>query len=209
MRHGYCADNTSHAGKRRHTVPHMPEIPHWREDDGTEIWLVAGPGRGVVADLAELERDTAPLPPSTAMSDVTIRGGDPHDAPAMHALTVTVWSGRAYTTLPTLASYEEWAGSADPGLMRLAWFGDRLVGYVAAETERDAVLIDDLQVHPQQQRRGIATTLVAEVIAEAARRGLPRAHLWTEGDNPVGARDFYERVGFVLVREELRLRTPA
>lgn len=31
-------------------------VPSWFESDGVEVWLVAGPGRGRIADLAEAER---------------------------------------------------------------------------------------------------------------------------------------------------------
>lgn len=69
--------------------------------------------------------------------------------------------------------------------------------------------IVDVQVHPRHRRLGVGTALLARVVEEADRRSRGRVWLETEGDNPVGARRFYEQLGFRLAAEHLRFRKPA
>ena len=93
--------------------------------------------------------------------------------------------------------------------MLLAWQEATLIGYVAAREDPTGVEIVDIQVHPHHRRRGVATALLARVVEEANRRGNSRVWLETEGDDPVGARRFYEQLGFRLTVEHLRFRKPA
>jgi ribosomal protein S18 acetylase RimI-like enzyme len=110
--------------------------------------------------------------------------------------------------MPTLESYQSWVRAADRRLMLLAWQESMLIGYVAAREDTTGVEIVDVQVHPQHQRLGVATALAARVVAEADRRKCARVWLETEGDDPVGARRFYEQLGFRLAVEHLRFRKP-
>ena len=111
--------------------------------------------------------------------------------------------------MPTLESYRSWVRDADPRLMLLAWQEATLIGYVAAREAPSGVEIVDIQVHPNHQRRGVATALLARVVEETNRRRSARVWLETEGDDPVGARRFYEQLGFRLTVEHLRFRKPA
>ncbi len=120
-----------------------------------------------------------------------------------------VWACRRFFSMPTLESYRGWVRDADPRLMLLAWQGATLIGYVAAREDPAGVEVVDVQVHPRHQRLGVATALLARVVDEAGRRGRTRVWLETEGDDPVGARRFYEGLGFRLSVEHLRFRKPA
>jgi putative acetyltransferase len=60
-------------------------------------------------------------------------------------------------------------------------------------------LFDLLYVHPQHQREGIADALWQEVRAWAERRGLRRLR----ADVSLGARPFFERIGFRLLAEQV------
>ena len=176
-------------------------------DDQQRIRQLVESGYRRVFSMVELERDTAPVPaPATRGSIVTVT---PPDADAMHHLTTLVWAGRRYFTMPTLESYRSWVKSADPQLMLLCWNDATLIGYVAAHQDPTGIEIGDVQVHPHHQRSGVATALLARVVAEANARGQPRVWLQTEGDDPVGARRFYEHIGFHLRVEHLRFRKPA
>ena len=223
------------------------EVPSWVESDGVEVWLVAGPGRGQVKDLAEaelvastrcsraavlaanadaddaeriaqlllwgyrrvfsmveLERDTRHVVTTPIQGLIaSVRFGD---AKEMHDLTAVVWAGRRFFSMPTLESYRAWVRGVDPGLMLLARQDGKLIGYIAAREDTTGLEIVDVQVHPHHQRKGVATALVARVVEEAGRRNYSRVWLETEGDDPVGARQFYERLGFRLAVEHLRFR---
>lgn len=226
------------------------DVPSWVESDDVEVWLVAGPGRGHVADLAEAEsvastharrgavlaanavaddaervtqlmwcgyrrvfsmvelgRDTTPVPTTPAPGSIAaVRFSD---ADEMHGLTTVVWAGRRFFSMPTLESYCRWVQGADPRLMLLAWQDATLIGYVAAREDATGVEVVDVQVHPSHRRLGVATALLARVVEEAERRNCARVWLETEGDDPVGARRFYEKLGFRLAVEHLRFRKPA
>lgn len=226
-----------------------PDIRSWVESDGTEVWLVAESGRGLIVGLEETERRASALAGSRSvfganaeaddeerlgqltalgyrralsmvemerstsavssrLAPVQVRSVNQADYEAMHELTQVVWAARAYLTMPTLSFYREWVADADPDLMLLAFHEADLVGYIAAEVQQDGMRVGDVQVHPAHQRQGIATELIRRIAEQADRRSCQRVYLETEGDNPAGARTFYERLGFRLAAERLRYRRP-
>ena len=75
--------------------------------------------------------------------------------------------------------------------------GGRLLGFLAIEhsTNLGADVLERLYVEPAEQRRGVGTALLAKA-KELRPDGL---HLWVFQKNE-GARRFYERHGFRLVR---------
>ncbi len=64
-------------------------------------------------------------------------------------------------------------------------------------------MIWHLAVHPDHQRRGVATALLREAEARARERGLERLEAWTR-DDPA-ARAWYEARGFQLVDRYLHV----
>ena len=75
--------------------------------------------------------------------------------------------------------------------MRVAEIAGRPVGF--AELEADG-RVGRVYVSADHLRRGIGRVLLAEVIAEAARRGLPRLTV----DASPTARPFFEALGFAV-----------
>ena len=176
-------------------------------DDPERVGQLMSSGYRRVFSMVELERDTAPL--ATVSAPGSMVAVTDNDADAMHQLTTVVWAGRPFFAMPTLESYRSWVRNADPRLMLLAWHDAALIGYVAVKEDPTRVEVVDIQVHPHHQRRGVATALLAQVVQEARHRCSPRVWLETEGDDPVGARRFYEQLGFRLAAEHLRFRKPA
>ena len=176
-------------------------------DDLERVAQLETSGYRPVFSMVDLERGTAAV--VTASVPGSIAAVTVADADAMHQLTTVVWAGRRFFSMPTLESYRGWVRDADPRLMLLAWQEATLIGYVAAREDPTGVEIVDIQVHPHHRRRGVATALLARVVEEANRRGNSRVCLETEGDDPVGARRFYEQLGFRLTVEHLRFRKPA
>jgi GNAT superfamily N-acetyltransferase len=72
-----------------------------------------------------------------------------------------------------------------------AFHGAQMAGIIAFRED----WVDQLYVLPSSQQRGVGTRLL-----QIAQRALPRLYLWTFQGN-VGARRFYERRGFRLVKE--------
>jgi GNAT superfamily N-acetyltransferase len=100
------------------------------------------------------------------------------------------------TYLPQLHMEEETRGWMRDVVLRnfeawVAEFEDRVIGFSALSDD----LLEHLYVHPQEQSRGVGTALL-----ELAKKRRPRGlRLWVFQKN-LGARRFYERHGFTLVR---------
>ena len=71
------------------------------------------------------------------------------------------------------------------------------IGYLCVLHEADHDYLDEIALLPAAQGAGVGTALVREVMAEAARRGLP-VRLSVLVNNP--SRRLYERLGFRVVR---------
>ena len=101
-------------------------------------------------------------------------------------------------------SYEEWAHAyVEPphferGLWFLAWDGPDPCG--AAICRRHSTALDlgwvaVLGVRRDWRRRGIGHALLAQAFGAFAERGLARAGLGVDSENPTGANALYEDVG--------------
>jgi ribosomal-protein-alanine N-acetyltransferase len=73
----------------------------------------------------------------------------------------------------------------------------RVVAYCGAWVLVDELHINNLAVHPDWRRRGIARDLMRHVLREAARGGAPQATLEVRRSNEP-ARKLYEHLGFVV-----------
>ena len=93
------------------------------------------------------------------------------------------------------------------GFVWMARSGSDVVGCCvvcyAISTSRGAVVakLDDVNVRPGLEGRGVGSAMMASLKAELRRIGVERIDTATHFDNP-GARRFYERHGFSSLREE-------
>jgi mycothiol synthase len=145
--------------------------------------------------------DPAALPPTVALRTMT-----PEDASAITGLTQRVWADRPFFTMPDLDETRQWLNQADPELFLLAEYDSHLIGLASAEIAARCAEIDDVQVDPSWQRRGVATALVSELLIRLSDRTEQPVRLHTEAHDPAGARSLYERLGFVVVTTHDRYR---
>lgn len=84
----------------------------------------------------------------------------------------------------------------DPALSCVAFEGDRLAGFILSRRWEDESVgyVDILAVHPDHQRRGIASAMLRWAFAAYAGAGLREAQLSVASDNP-RALALYERAG--------------
>ena len=77
------------------------------------------------------------------------------------------------------------------------------VACLAISTSRGTLVakLDDVNVRPGLEGRGVGSAMLDSLKAELRRAGATRIDTATHFDNP-GARRFYERHGFVSLREE-------
>ena len=139
------------------------------------------------------------------MDSATVRTYRPADTGEIICLfrtTVRTINRRDYSD----AQVRAWA----PDEIDVEAWAERLAAShsVVAEHERTIVgfatlalggLIDLLFVHKDHQRAGIASALLAELEAEADRRGLARL----ETEASLTARPFFERRGFCLIARQV------
>lgn len=78
------------------------------------------------------------------------------------------------------------------GRLRLAEIGEEPVGFATVTGDGSVVELEDLFVHPDWMRRGIATRLIADAVERSRRRGSTTIEVTA---NP-HANAFYEHVGF-------------
>jgi ribosomal protein S18 acetylase RimI-like enzyme len=83
----------------------------------------------------------------------------------------------------------------DPESTRIIMVGERLVGFFEAHENAEAVVLSKIELDPAFQGRGIGTSVIADVLAEARARGKP-VRLQVFKINP-RARSLYRRLGFV------------
>jgi GNAT superfamily N-acetyltransferase len=93
------------------------------------------------------------------------------------------------------------------GFVWMAREGEEVVGCCvvcfAISTSRGSLVakLDDVNVRPGLEGRGIGSAMLASLKDELRRLGVTRIDTATHFDNP-GARRFYERHGFASLREE-------
>jgi len=103
-------------------------------------------------------------------------------------------------------AFEEWRAwmidrdGADPSLWRLAWDGDELAAAALNRVREDEGWVNVLGVRRPWRRQGLGLALLRESFREFRRRGLPRAMLGVDSENPTGATQLYERAGMRVER---------
>ena len=78
-----------------------------------------------------------------------------------------------------------------------AWAGDDLQGYAGLAAYREEAWVQTLAVAPDWQRRGLGTTLLQSLLAEARHRGARTVALEVRADNDAAQR-LYVRHGFAV-----------
>jgi mycothiol synthase len=158
--------------------------------------------------MVEMEHNGSLVQPRQLPDGISVRSATVADARSLVALTARVWAGRPYFTLPAEDRLRDWLSRSQLALFQVATVADRVVGFVAAGRTPARVEIEDVQVDPDFQRRGLATAMLTRTLSTLARQGIGPIRLHTEGHDPTGARSLYERLGFQVVREHGRYRKP-
>ena len=154
--------------------------------------------------MMQIELEGRP-PTSPEPEGITIRTFDPErDAPRTHAALAEAFLDHRGHEFP---SYEQWrhhhidgeATQFDPQLWFVAADGEEIVGAAVCRPtsarDRDCAEVDILGVRRGWRRRGVGLALLGAAFAEFHRRGIPRAELGVDSENPTGATRLYERAG--------------
>jgi mycothiol synthase len=138
--------------------------------------------------------------PDTAPAALRLRSLDvERDATTLHALDAASFVAAADYHPESLEAFREGhlgAHDLDPEMSRVAEIGGQTVGFLLARrwTEAPVGFVDILAVHPDHQRIGIGTKLLAEAFRRFRAAGLREAQLGVASSNP-RALELYERLG--------------
>jgi mycothiol synthase len=154
--------------------------------------------------MMRIELESAPPVPSVP-DGIRIRTFErDRDDRALHAALAEGFAEHWGGPFPT---FEQWRhldlegrGSGfDPSLWFLAVEGEEIVGAACcrASTARDAdtAQVNDLAVRAPWRGRGIGLALLRTAFGDFHRRGIRRAELGVDAENPTGATRLYERAG--------------
>lgn len=93
---------------------------------------------------------------------------------------------------------ERFTNNFQPAKSQIVVVDGRDAGVLVVETRDDELFLSGIYILPEYQNRGLGTSLLRDLLAQAGRRGLP-VTLQVIKINP--ARRLYERLGFVVVGE--------
>lgn len=165
-------------------------------------------GFRAVFDMVEMELPSLHLNRPSLPAGIQMRTARVDDAWAIANLTDRVWAGRPFYSATSLADTRRWLSQVDPQLCLIAEDASQMIGLVSANVNSRCAEIDDVQVDPGSQRRGVATALVSELVHRLRECTAQPIRLHTEGHDPAGARSLYERLGFNVVSTHHRYRKP-
>jgi ribosomal protein S18 acetylase RimI-like enzyme len=87
----------------------------------------------------------------------------------------------------------------DTSIRRVICYADNDIGFLDVVTRPDAVVLQNIEIHPQYQGRGIGSELIGRILTSAKNHGVPvRLQVLKVNSR---ARSLYERLGFVLIGE--------
>jgi len=103
-----------------------------------------------------------------------------------------------------------------PSLWQIAWHGDQVIGTVLnwvderenAEHHRKRGHCELISVRPPWRGKGIAKALIARSFTVLKERGMTEAALGVDSENPSGARQLYEKMGFKVEKRVTFFRKP-
>jgi mycothiol synthase len=106
--------------------------------------------------------------------------------------------------------YPRWLDQTpfQPHLWRVAWDGDEVVGMVRnyideesnARFNRKRGYTEDISVRRQWRRKGVARALIARSFVVHKEQGMTEAALSVDTENPNGALQLYESMGFEVTK---------
>jgi mycothiol synthase len=181
--------------------------------------LLRSDGYAPIRYFAEMARPLDEPIPSLPLPDgLEMRPVDPVDHRRIFDAEAEAfrdhWGSRDWTD----ADYGRTVGepNLDTTLWRVAWDGDQVVGVIVTvvfPAENEALglkrgWLDRVSVRRPWRRRGVASALIVSALEGLRERGLDTGVLGVDADNPTGAFQLYEGLGFLVVQSGQVLARP-
>jgi ribosomal protein S18 acetylase RimI-like enzyme len=114
--------------------------------------------------------------------------------------------------------FDEWQESPtfQPELWQVAWDGDKVAGSVLTfinhqeneEYHRQRGYTEGISVRRPWRRKGLARALIARSFKAQKEQGMTETALGVDAQNPNGALNLYQSMGFEVVKEHRTYRKP-
>lgn len=178
--------------------------------------LLLQEGYSPVHSFIELGYDHRhPLPEPALPSGFELRPARPEHYRAIWEANEEAFADEWGHREPDAAAFLKFLGNLltnphfDPELWQVAWHDDEIAGVALCEiTARGVGEISDLSVRPAWRGYGLARALLIHAVHALKSRGLEHIRIFTDADDPFGARSLYESIGFRVLTEYLRYRKP-
>jgi len=170
------------------------------EDDTSRRALYERHGFRYARTFLRLEVDLAEAPAEPVWPQgIAVRRFRRHrDEAAVHAADEEAFQDH---WRPDSMDLDEWLAfrferpDLDLDLWWVAWDGGEVAGSLLTFETPLGGYIDTLSVRRPWRGRGLGRALLREAFTELRRRGIPRAYLGVDSENPTGAMGLYESVG--------------
>lgn len=153
--------------------------------------------------------DLENIPEASLPEELEVRPVQPEHMRAIYDAAVEAFRDHWGYVPPTEGDYETWLSepNTDPGLWRVAWDGNQVVGSVQSfidpdenkEYNRLRGYTEGISVRRPWRRRGVARALLVQSLHALKERGMKEAALTVDSQNLNQAFELYESVGFKRV----------
>ncbi len=181
--------------------------------------LLRSDGYAPIRYFAEMARSLdEPIPSLLLPDELEMRPVDPVDQRRIFDAEAEAfrdhWGSREWTDGDFERTIRE--PNLDTSLWRVAWDGDEVAGVIVTTVfaaENDALgarrgWLDRISVRRPWRRRGVASALIVSALEGLRERGLDTGVLGVDADNPTGAFQLYEGLGFRVVQSGQVLARP-
>ena len=181
--------------------------------------LIGAAGYEPVTYMAEMVRPSVDDLPDHALPEgVEIRPARDEDLRAIWEADMDAFRDHWGYVEPTEAGYERFLAFPynDLSLWKIAWDDEGVAGQVKSfidtaqndEFDRKRGWTEAISTSRRWRRRGVAKALIVESIRELADRGMTEVALGVHTENPNGAYDLYESLGYEVVGTWTTYRKP-
>ena len=188
-----------------------------RNEAATALIRAAGYEPGTY--MAEMVRPSVDDLPDHRLPDgVDIRPAREEDLRAIWEADMDAFRDHWGYVEPTEAGYERFLAFPynDLSLWKIAWDDEGVAGQVKSfidtaqndEFDRKRGWTEAISTSRRWRRRGVAKALIVESIRELADRGMTEVALGVHKENPNGAYDLYESLGYEVVSTWTTYRKP-
>ena len=203
--------------------------PHHLSEKVSEAWasnrneaatkLIRGAGFEAVTYMAEMVRPSVDdLPDHRLPEGLEVRPVREKDMREIWEADAEAFRDHWGYVEPTEAGYERFRAwpYLDPTLWKIAWDDEGVAGQVKsfidpAQNEafgRQRGWTEAISTSRRWRRKGVAKALIVESIRELASRGMTEVALGVHTENPNGAYQLYESLGYEVVRTWTTYRKP-